>query len=170
MTPEQERAGYQAGIDTIQRVTGARPIGFNAFWLRGTPNTLGILQDLGFIYHIDDISRDEPFIVTVRGKPFAVVPYTIRNNDIVRFDSPATTNAAFLQDLKDDFDVLYAEAASRRRMMSMSTHDRISGVPGGVKLIEEFIKYAQKQKGVVFMRKDEIAKWTLSAPNIPHES
>ena len=39
MTPEQERGGYQASIDTIQRVTGARPIGFNAFWLRGTPNT-----------------------------------------------------------------------------------------------------------------------------------
>ena len=112
MTPEQERAGYQASIDTIQRVTGTRPIGFNAFWLRGTPNTLGILQDLGFIYHIDDISRDEPFTVMVNGKPFAVVPYTIRNNDIVRFDSPATTNAAYLQDLKDDFDFLYAEAAA----------------------------------------------------------
>ena len=112
MTPEQERAGYQASIDTIQRVTGTRPIGFNAFWLRGTPNTLGILQDLGFIYHIDDISRDEPSTVTVNGKPFAVVPYTIRNNDIVRFDSPATTNAAYLQDLKDDFDFLYAEAAA----------------------------------------------------------
>jgi hypothetical protein len=39
-----------------------------------------------------------------------------------------------------------------------------------VKLLEEFIKYAQKQKGVVFMRKDEIAKWALSAPNVPHES
>ena len=112
MTPEQERAGYQASIETIQRVTGTRPIGFNAFWLRGTPNTLGILQDLGFIYHIDDISRDEPFTVMVNGKPFAVVPYTIRNNDIVRFDSPATTNAAYLQDLKDDFDFLYAEAAA----------------------------------------------------------
>jgi len=170
MTPEQERAGYQASIDTIQRVTGTRPVGFNAFWLRGTPNTLSILQDLGFIYHIDDISRDEPFIVTVKGTPFAVVPYTIRNNDIVRFDSPATTNAAYLQDLKDDFDVLYEEAAHRRRMMSVSTHDRISGIPGRVKLIEEFIKYAQKQKGVVFMRKDEIAKWALSARNTPHES
>src|SRR4029077_12146069 len=74
MTPEQERAGYQTSIDTIQRVTGTRPVGFNAFWLRGTPNTLGILQDLGFIYHIDDISQDEPFTVTVKGKPFAVVP------------------------------------------------------------------------------------------------
>jgi len=170
MTPEQERAGYQASVDTIQTVTGTRPIGFNAFWLRGTPNTLSILQELGFIYHIDDISRDEPFRVTVNGKPFAVVPYTIRNNDIVRFDSPATTNAAYLQDLKDDFDLLYAEAASRRRMMSISTHDRISGIPGRVKLLEEFIKYAQKQKGVVFMRKDEIAKWALSASNVPHES
>jgi hypothetical protein len=122
------------------------------------------------IYHIDDISRDEPFTVTVKGKPFGVVPYTIRNNDIVRFDSPATTNAAYLQDLKDEFDVLYAEAASRRRMMSISTHDRISGIPGRVKLVEEFIKYAQNQKGVVFMRKDEIAKWAFSAENVvPHE-
>src|SRR5947208_12988747 len=118
MTPEQERAGYQASIDTIQRVTGTRPIGFNSFWLRGAPNTLGILQDLGFIYHIDDTSRDEPFTVAVNGKPFVVVPYTIRNNDIVRFDSPATTNATYLQDLKDDFDVLYAEAGSRRRRMT----------------------------------------------------
>ena len=108
--------------------------------------------------------------MAVNGKPFAVVPYTIRNNDIVRFDSPATTNAAYLQDLIDDFDVLYAEAATRRRMMSVSAHDRISGIPGRVKSLEEFIKYAQKQKGVLFMRKDEIAKWALSAPNIPHES
>ena len=150
-----------------KRQRAPRPIGFNAFWLRGTPNTLGILQDLGFIYHIDDISRDEPFIVTVKGKPLAVVPYTIRNNDIVRFDSPATTKAAYLQDLKDDFDVLYAEAGSRRRMMSISTHYRISGIPGRVKLVEEFIRYAQKQKGVVFLRKDEIAKWALSGAQRP---
>lgn len=170
MTPEQERAVYQASIETIQRATGTRPVGFNAFWLRGTPNTLGILQDLGFIYHIDDISRDEPFTVTVKGKPFAVVPYTIRNNDIVRFASPATTDASYAQDVKDDFEVLYAEAATRRRMMSISLHDRISGIPGRMKLIEEFIRYAQKQPGVVFMRKDEIAKFVLAAPNVTHES
>jgi hypothetical protein len=66
----------------------------------------------------------------------------------------------------DDFEVLYAEAATRRRMMSISTH-RISGIPGRVKLVEEFIRYAQKQKGVVFMRKDEIAKWALSVRNLP---
>lgn len=170
MTPDQERAAYVANIESIQKATGVRPLGFNAFWLRGTPNTLGILQDLGFLYHIDDVSRDEPYTVQVKGKPFVVVPYTLRNNDIVRFDSPATTNAGFLSDLKDDFDVLYEEAGSRRRMMSVSTHDRIAGTPGRVKALDEFIQYAQKQKGVVFMRKDDIARWTLTAPDVPHEA
>jgi len=170
MTPDQERSAYVANIESIQKATGVRPLGFNAFWLRGTPNTLGILQDLGFLYHIDDVSRDEPYTVQVKGKPFVVVPYTLRNNDIVRFDSPATTNAGFLSDLKDDFDVLYEEAGSRRRMMSVSTHDRIGGTPGRVKALDEFIQYAQKQKGVVFMRKDEIARWTLTASDVPHEA
>lgn len=55
-------------------------------------------------------------------------------------------------------------------MMSISAHDRIYGIPGHVKLLEDFVRYAQKQKGVVFMRKDEIAKWSLSAANIPHET
>jgi hypothetical protein len=76
----------------------------------------------------------------------------------------------FKEGIQDDFGVPYAEPVSRRRMMSISTHNRISAIPGRVKLLEEFIKYAQKQKGVAFMRKDEIAKWALSASNIPHET
>lgn len=45
--------------------------------------------------------RDEPSIIPVQGKPFAVVPYTLRNNDIGRFGgNTAMTAAAFLQGLK----------------------------------------------------------------------
>src|SRR5258705_3915602 len=55
MTPEEERMSYQASLDSIEKATGKRPVGFNAFWMRGTPNTLEILQELGFIYHIDDL-------------------------------------------------------------------------------------------------------------------
>jgi len=32
-------------------------------------------------------------------------------------------------DLKAEFDMLYAESAMRRRMMSVSAHDRIAGRP-----------------------------------------
>jgi hypothetical protein len=81
--PPEERAAYQASMQSIERARDARPAGFNAFWLCGTPNTLEILQYLGFVYYIHDASRDEPFTVAVKGKPFAVVPYSLHMNHIV---------------------------------------------------------------------------------------
>ena len=170
MNPDEERAGYVQSVAAIEKATGTRPVGFNAFWLRGTPRTLEILQDLGFLYHIDDVSRDEPFTVTVRGRPFAVVPYTLRNNDIVRYDSPASTVGDYTAELKAEFDQLYEEAAGRRRMMSVSTHDRISGTPARVRGLAEFIDYAQQHAGVHFLRKDEIARWALSQSDTPREA
>jgi peptidoglycan/xylan/chitin deacetylase (PgdA/CDA1 family) len=169
MTPEEERTSYQASIKTIETATSTRPVGFNAFWLRGTPRTLEILQDLGFIYHIDDISRDEPFLVAVRNKPFAVVPYTIHTNDIVNYEGRHWTAAQFASELKYEFDQLYAEAATRRRMVSVSAHDRIAGRPARTRALEEFIIYAQKQPGVVFLRKDQIARFALESSATPRE-
>jgi peptidoglycan/xylan/chitin deacetylase (PgdA/CDA1 family) len=169
MTPDEERVSYQQSIESIERATGTRPIGFNAFWLRGTPSTLEILQSLGFIYHIDDVSRDEPFLVNVRDKPFAVVPYTLHMNDIVDYESRYFSTAMYADDLKAEFDALYAEAGTRRRMMSVSAHDRIAGRPSRAKVLEQFITYAQSHPGVAFMRKDEIARFALESPQTVRE-
>jgi hypothetical protein len=49
-------------------------------------------------------------------------------------------------------------------MPSVSSHDRIAGRASRTGVIEEFITYAQRHPGVVFMRKDEIAKFALSSP------
>ncbi|WP_237421353.1 polysaccharide deacetylase family protein [Flavobacterium sp. HBTb2-11-1] len=83
MPYEEEKKFIKDGVDAIKKVTGFTPIGYNANWLRRGQNTLDILQELGFKYHIDDLSRDEPFIIQVKNKDFAVVPYTLRCNDIV---------------------------------------------------------------------------------------
>ncbi|MBL8406071.1 MAG: polysaccharide deacetylase family protein [Dechloromonas sp.] len=171
ITAAQERESYQANIDAVLKATGTRPVGYNAFWMRGTPRTLGILQELGFTYHIDDLSADEPMLTELNGKPFAIVPYSVRNNDIARYGAEGPMSAsAFGQELKDEFDQLYAEAGGRRRMMSISTHDRIGGTPARVKVLGEFLAYAKKHPGVVFVRKDQIAQWALSMPNVPRKS
>jgi peptidoglycan/xylan/chitin deacetylase (PgdA/CDA1 family) len=169
MTPEEERASYEANIRSIMRATGARPVGFNAFWLRGTPRTLQILQDLGFLYHVDDVSRDEPFLITVRGKPFVVVPYTLELNDIVLYEHRAFSSEQYASELRNAFEMLYTEAETKRRMMSISAHDRIAGHPARAKVLEEFIIYAQRRPGVVFLRKDEIAKFAVSSSLTPRE-
>jgi hypothetical protein len=139
-------------------------VGYNCNWLRRGPNTLSLLQELGYVYHIDDVSRDEPFIEQVNDKDFVVVPYTVRNNDIVLIEGRNYSPSKFLEQIKLDFDQLYDEAESRRRMISVSAHDRISGSPQMVRIWDEFLRYAKSQPGVEFMRKDEIARYVLQSP------
>jgi len=163
-TPFEERASYQANVQAIERATGTRPIGFNAPGMRATPETFGILQDLGFLYHTDDLSRDEPFVIAVKSKPFVVVPYTFQLNDLQNFENRWRTCSDFAGELKAEFDALYEESAHKRRMISVSAHDRVAGRASRMRVIEDFIVYAQRHPGVVFLRKDEIAKFALASP------
>ena len=161
LPPEQERQFIKDCADTIERVTGQRPVGWNAFYLRNSVHTLEILQDLGFLYHIDDPSRDEPFITPIRGKDFVTVPYTFHLNDLVLPPFQGYDPAAYVQTLTDEFDQLYAEAATQRRMMVIAMHDRVSGHAARVRALDRFLTYARGYKDVWFARKDEIARWAL---------
>ncbi|WP_425119318.1 polysaccharide deacetylase family protein [Burkholderia gladioli] len=164
MSRAEERDFLLKAMTMVEEVTGQRPIGYNANWLRRGPNTLPLLQELGYVYHIDDLSRDEPFIEKVNGKDFVVVPYTLRNNDILLVEGRNYSPDKFLEQIKLDFDQLYEEGGTRRRMMSVSAHDRISGSPQMVRVWDEFLRYAKSHPDVAFMRKDEIARYVLQSP------
>jgi peptidoglycan/xylan/chitin deacetylase (PgdA/CDA1 family) len=170
MPYEEEKQFIKEGVDAIKAVTGFDAVGYNANWLRRGTNTLKILQELGFIYHIDDVSRDEPFVIKVNDKDFAVVPYTIRCNDIVLIEGKNFSTDQFVNQVKMEFDQLYLEAQTKRRMMSISFHDRISGTPQMVTAATELITYIQQHEGVSFKRKDDIARSILKDPNALHES
>lgn len=164
---DEELQFVKQGVDAVAKITGQKAVGYNCNWLRRSPNTLKVLQELGFLYHIDDLSSDEPFITKVKGENFVVIPYTLRNNDIVNIEGKNWSPDQFLAQLKFEFDRLYEEGGTKRRMMSISFHDRIGGTPAMVHAMEEFIKYTQKKQGVVFMRKDDIAKMIMNDPDTP---
>lgn len=159
---DAERRFIADSVESITKATGTQPIGWNAYWMRNSPRTLDILQSLGFKYHIDEPSADQPFIVKLKGGDFVTVPYTMANNDIVSFPFVGWNPAAYEQALKDEFDQLYEEGAHRRRMMVVSLHDRISGHPNRVRVLDRFLAYAKSKPGVWFARKDEIAAWALN--------
>lgn len=169
MSYDEEKKFIKDGLDAIKKVTGQTAVGYNANFLRRSENTLKILQGLGCIYHIDDLSRDEPFIIKVNQKDFAVVPYTVRNNDLGMIELRNYSPDQFMTQVKMEFDQLYEESATRRRQLSLTFHDRVSGTPQLVKAATELITYMQKHTGVVFKRKDEIAKMTLNDPTSVRE-
>lgn len=166
LSPEEERRFIEDNIASIEKATGQTPKGWSAYWVRNSAHTLDILKSLGFTYYLDEASRDEPFIVPVKGGDFVTVPYTFHMNDIVSFPFEGWNPLAYEQALKDEFDQLYEESATRRRMMVISLHDRISGHAGRVRVLDRFLTYAKSKPGVWFARKDEIADWALKTRNL----
>jgi peptidoglycan/xylan/chitin deacetylase (PgdA/CDA1 family) len=166
LPPDEERAWIRSGVESIKRATGARARGYNTYWMRGSVHTLELLQQLGFTYHIDDLSADEPFIQELPGGPFVTVPYTAHMNDIAAFDFAGFSPIDYEQQLRDEFDQLYEEGGLRRRMMSISLHDRISGHASRVRVLDRFLAWARERSDVWWARRDEIADWALATPDI----
>lgn len=164
---QEELNFVKQGVDLVEKITGEKAIGYNCNWMRRSPNTLKVLQDLNFLYHIDDLSSDEPKLTQVNGKPFVIIPYTLRNNDIVNIEGKHWSPDQFLAQLKFDFDQLYLEGRTHRRMMSISLHDRIGGTPAMVRVMDQFLEYAKSHKKVVFMRKKDIANMIKNDPSTP---
>lgn len=167
MSPEDERAFIRSAVTSIEQATGQRAVGWNCFALRGTVNTVDLLQQEGFTYHIDEINRDEPFVRTVNGQPFVTIPYSLHLNDLVCYELEGFSTLDYLHLLKDEFDVLYDEGGERRRMMVVCCHDRVAGRPARVKALARFFEYALGHEGVWFARKDEIADFILKAADTP---
>src|SRR5258705_10863138 len=54
LDPDAERRFIADGMESIEKATGQKPLGGNAYCMRNSPRTLDILQNFGFIYHIDE--------------------------------------------------------------------------------------------------------------------
>ncbi len=159
-----EKKNISDGAEIIERITGAHPVGWNAAGLRNSPNTLEILQELGFLYHIDDVSRDEPFINVLPKGTLVTVPYSVNLNDFQNAFPGRYSPPSYEQVLKDQFDQLYEEGDKRRRMMLICTHDRMCGMPAAVRMLDRVLQHMRQRAGVWFARKDEIARWAIAHP------
>ena len=161
----QETEWITDSVAAIEDTTGTRPTGYNNYWIRPGVNTLEILQDLGFRYHIDDLSADEPFLQTINGQPFATVPYSVHLNDIASFDFPGFSPADYEQQLIDEFEQLYTEGAQRRRMMVIGLHERLSGHASRVRVLDRVLTRLREHDDLWWARKDQIAQWVFDHPD-----
>jgi peptidoglycan/xylan/chitin deacetylase (PgdA/CDA1 family) len=164
LSRDDEKKNIADGVAMIEKATGFHAVGWNAAGLKNSPNTLEILQELGFLYHIDDVSRDEPFINVLPKGNLVTVPYSAFVNDFQNAFAGRYSPPSYEALLKDQFDQLYEEGAKRRRMMQICTHDRMCGAPAPVRMLDRVLTYMRQKEGVWFARKDEIARWAVAHP------
>ncbi|MGH8090005.1 MAG: allantoinase PuuE [Rudaea sp.] len=153
-----EREHIGLAVAAIERVTGARPLG----WYTGrcSPNTRRLVAEYGgFLYDADSYADDLPYWELVGSQPQLIVPYTLDTNDM-RFVAPQGFNSGeqFFNYLKDAFDVLYAEGAQRPKMLSVGLHCRIAGRPARTAALARFLDYVKQHDKVWVCRRVDIAR------------
>jgi len=165
MDETTERDHMRLAVDVIRRMTGSAPLGW--YTGRDSPNTRRLLVEHGgFLYDADSYSDDLPYWVEVSGKPHLVVPYTLDANDM-RFATAQGFNSGeqFYQYLRDAFEVLYAEGATRPKMMSVGLHCRLAGRPGRFAALCRFLDHVQRCDDVWICRRVDIARhWIQRYP------
>lgn len=166
MTEEQERDFIRKATVSIERTTGTRPVGWLSRYLH-TAETRRLLAEEGYLYHMDDFSRDEPFMDTALPKPMVVLPYALDSNDMKMWNAPSLTPRDWLAYAIDTFDWLLAESAARPRMMSLGVHLRIIGRPGRIGALERFLSHVCRVSGdqLWIARRRDIAEYYVGLAN-----
>ncbi|MEO6517549.1 MAG: polysaccharide deacetylase family protein [Pseudoxanthomonas sp.] len=156
---EQEREFIRKAADSIEQTTGVRPVGWLSRYLH-TAVTRRLLQEEGFLYHMDDYSADAPFWGQVEGSdtPMVVVPYQLDTNDMKMWLAPSYLPRDWLDYAIDSFDTLYEEGASQPKVMSLGLHLRIIGRPGRIGAFEKFLRYVSGKPDVWYATRRAIAE------------
>lgn len=157
MSEEQEREFIRSAAASIERTSGTRPVGWLSRYLL-TTNTRRLLAEEGFRYHMDDFSRDEPFIDASVTPPIVVLPYALDSNDMKLWSAPALTPGDWFEYARDTFDWLFEEGADRLRMMSLGVHLRIIGRPGRIGAYERFLQHAAMRADVWIATRRDISE------------
>lgn len=158
MTEDDERRFIASARDSIANSVGTAPVGHLSRYFT-SPRTRELLVQEGFLYHMDDYSRDEPFWDTTPSGPIVVVPYAVDTNDMKMWQAPGLTPRAWEEYLVDTFDQLYRERCRDAiRLMSVGLHLRISGRPARAAALRRFLEYACSHDDVRWVTRRQVAE------------
>jgi peptidoglycan/xylan/chitin deacetylase (PgdA/CDA1 family) len=158
MSRDDEREAIRLAVESIERSTGSRPLGWYCREMSVNTREL-VVEEGGFLYDSDCYNDDLPYWTRVLGKPHLVIPYSLVVNDVryvvgTGFGSPDD----FFKLAKAHLDRLRNDGDDVSRMMSVGLHPRISGNPARSDGLARFIEYAQSLDDVWLARRIEIAQ------------
>lgn len=168
MTRDEEREAMKLAVDSIEKSTGTRPVGWYCREMSVNTREL-VVEEGGFFYDSDTYNEDLPYWTKTSGTSHLVVPYSLVVNDAryivgTGYGSPEQ----FFETAKASVDRLRHDGDEVGRMMSIGIHPRVSGNPARADALARFIAYAQQFDDVVFMRRIDVA--TTFAEQVPKPS
>src|SRR5262245_36014619 len=156
---EDQREAIQKTVAEIKVFTGKKPRGWESPGLTETYDTIDWLSEAGIEYVADWVLDDQPCMIEAKPKPVGAVPYTVEMNDIAMMMLQRHPSEEWLRRGIDHFDRLYQDGEANARVMAISLHPYISGVPHRIGYVEKLFDYIRQRPGVVLWKGEEILDW-----------
>jgi peptidoglycan/xylan/chitin deacetylase (PgdA/CDA1 family) len=159
---EDERKAIQDTVDIIRDFTGRIPRGWESPGLTETKQTLDLLAEAGIDYVANWVLDDQPVSIKTSSKEMVSVPYTVEINDVVMSALQQQPSDEIFRRGCAQFDTLYKEGATTPRVMAISIHPYLTGVPHRIGYLEKLYDYILGFEDVWVCTGEEILDWYLA--------
>ncbi len=163
-----ERDLHFRAADTLEKITGIRPVGMRTPSWDFSPATLKIQRELGLLYDSSLMADDDPYELVENGTPTNIVELPVEwiRDDAAyflmhRFQSlrPYTPPEAVLEIFRREFDRAYAEGG----LFLLTMHPHVIGYRSRMFILEELISHMRSHDGVWFATHADIARYVTPA-------
>jgi peptidoglycan-N-acetylglucosamine deacetylase len=161
---EAERDLMLRSAETLEKISGARPVGLRTPSWDFSPNTLAIEKEMGLLYDSSLMADEDCYELMLDGDPTGIVELPVEwvRDDAVyfmmhRFSSlrPYTPPADVFDIFRREFDAAYEEGG----IFQLTMHPHIIGYRSRSWIIEEVIRHARSRTDVWFATHAEVAAW-----------
>jgi peptidoglycan/xylan/chitin deacetylase (PgdA/CDA1 family) len=146
-------------IAAIRDFTGRPPRGWESPGLSETLQTLDHLIEAGIEYVCNWPLDDQPVRMATPKGGIVAMPYTLEVNDVVISAVQQQPSDEILRRGRDTFDRLYAEGEDVPRVMAISIHPYLTGVPHRIKYLEALYDHILAHEEIVVWTGEEILDW-----------
>jgi peptidoglycan/xylan/chitin deacetylase (PgdA/CDA1 family) len=162
-----ERDLMLRSADTIEAVSGFRPVGLRTPSWDFSPNTLRIAKDMGLLYDSSLMADVDCYELLLDGEPTGVVELPVEwiRDDAAyllmnRFGSlrPYTAPEAVFDVFRRELDGAFEEGG----LFQLTMHPHVIGYRSRLWILDELIRHAKAKGSVWFGTHAEVAAWARS--------
>ncbi len=163
---ESERDLQRRSADTLEKISGTRPVGIRTPSWDFSPHTLAITKEMGLLYDSSLMADVDCYELLLEGKPSGVVELPVEwiRDDAVYFNMnrfaalrPYTPPQAVFDIFRRELDAAHEEGG----LFQLTMHPHISGYRSRIWILEELIRHAKAKGDVWFATHAEVAKYAL---------
>jgi peptidoglycan/xylan/chitin deacetylase (PgdA/CDA1 family) len=164
LPPGVERDLTLRAADTLEKVSGQRPVGIRTASWDFSVDTMGIIKEMGLLYDSSLMADDDPYELLDGGEATGIVelpPEWIRDDavyfNMVRFSAlrPYTAPSAVEEIFKAEFDGAYAEGG----LFLLTMHPHVIGHRSRISMLDRLVAYMRAKGDCWFATHAQVAQW-----------